>query len=135
MSNIRPTECASSFLLANTPSQAFAGRQSHHLTSEQQAQKNLEMQAIRHVRQRFLQAIAAELSGGHAATCWPMMQTHAHSSVAQPSSDTEEPHLQRFFKTASVAADPEVTMSTPLRIFDMCADVSGDQLSSLLSDA
>ena len=119
----------------HTSSQAFAGRQSHHLTSEQQAHNTLEMQAIRHVRQRFLQAIAAELSGGRAATCWPLMQTHAHSSVAQPSSDTEEPHLQRFFKTASVAADPEVTVSTLLRVFDMCAYVMGDQLTSLLSDA
>lgn len=60
--------------------------------------------------------MAAELNADRAATCWPIMQAYAHSSVAQPSSDTEEPHLQRFFKTASVAADPEVTVAPSARI-------------------
>ena len=66
------------------------------------------MHAIRHVRQRFLQAIAAELSAGRAVTCRPLLQSQAYSSVAEPSGETEQTHLQRFFKTASVAADPEV---------------------------
>ena len=90
----------------------------HKLTTQtpveqrKQAVALFSMQALRHVRQSFLQTIAAELSAGRAVTCQPRMQSQSHSSVAEPSGDAEQPHLQRFFKTASVAADPQVMVST-----------------------
>lgn len=65
------------------------------------------MQALRRGR-GFLQAAAAELSAGRMTACGAQTQSHAHSSAAQPSTDNEDNPLQRFFRTANVAADPEV---------------------------
>jgi hypothetical protein len=79
------------------------------------------MQTLRLIQQRFLQAAAAELSAGRTATCSALLQTHAYSSEAQSSADTDETRLQRFFKTANVAAAPEVTFCTLLDLLKSSA--------------
>jgi ATP12 chaperone protein len=67
------------------------------------------MQALGRIRQKFLQAALAEISAGRAATCGTLLRAQAHNSAAESSPDEDVKHLQRFFKTANVAAEPEVT--------------------------
>ena len=76
------------------------------------------MQAVGHIRRRFLQAALTEISAGRAATCGTLMQAQAHSSAAHSSPETDEKHLQRFFKTANVAEEPEVPVQRPRDVRD-----------------